>query len=225
MSKNYPQVKKPESFAKRQQDDVLRLLNKVDDLMARSKGLMGWCFVKIDSLDILIKKIRTNLPNELEEARRVLDRSESILLDAEHKATDTVSAAEQRAADIIRYAEETAERMIEENSITLKAQQRAEIIVSDAEGHVRETVRNVNNYTLNVFESLEDSFAQFSDHVTGTKEAIVSNLREFEGNYLGTRQQASIEEGIYSSENDTNEENYDNYEEDFEDDDFEEEEE
>lgn len=200
MSKNYPQVKKPESFAKRQQSDVYKLLNNVEDLMAKSTNLFFGHLIKLDALDILIKKIRTNLPSELEEARRVLDRQESILLDAEHKAADMVAAAEQRAADVVRYAEEHAERMVEESAITLKAQQRAEIIVSDAEAHVRETVRNVNNYTLNVFESLEENFAQFSDHVTNTKDAIVSNLREFEGSYVGTREQSAIPEGTYEPE-------------------------
>lgn len=161
---------------------VLDLLDEIEEILETSSGfpLTGKVLVQSEEIMEIIKEIRVELPDEIQQAvwikgerQRILDEAK-----AEHEA-------------ILKEARIQSESLIENDDITIKAKMRADEIMRVAENHVRnlkistfdyidsilfnfqDKMEQMNAIYLNdMFHNLEKTFQGINDTITANRNEI-----------------------------------------------------
>ena len=119
--------------------------------------------VDIDKLQDIIDEVRLNLPDEIRQAKAIVnDRA------------DIVASAKSEAENIVRRAEERARILLGEQEITKAAQHRASEIISAAQLQAREMRTTVTDYCENMLRITEEHMAKNMAEV----KTVRANLRQ-----------------------------------------------
>jgi vacuolar-type H+-ATPase subunit H len=126
---------------------VLELLDEIEDIIETSSGfpLTGKVLVDAEEILEIIREIRIELPDEIQQAQWIKDERQRILDEAKH---------EYEA--VLKEARVQAEALIENDDITVKAKARAEEIMGLAE-------KNVKNLKMSTFDYIDSILYNFQD--------------------------------------------------------------
>ena len=130
---------------------VDELLNILFDLIDEAKNAplsSEKCIIERDRALDLIEDIRAQLPVELEEARKVLDKRNAFL-----------DAAKREADQIRKRAESEAVQRVNEAQVLNQARQRVNEILSQAEQKGKELRRSANEYCEDLLRRTEEALA------------------------------------------------------------------
>jgi hypothetical protein len=148
--------------------DILYLVDRLENLVSSSRRMPLLNQVLVKEADILniIDQMRTAIPEEIKQARRIIQDKERILAQAQADAKNIqgrvrgevekamrreglLNAAEERSQEIMRLATEQAQmimRRTEEHSEQLKI---------DADNYATETLRNLHEHLMSIETEIE----------------------------------------------------------------------
>ena len=143
--------------------DILYLVDRLENLIANSRRmpLVNQIIMKEGDILNIVDQMRTSVPDEIKQARRVIQEKERILAQAQADATTLLTrareeteramnregllrTAEARSQELMRQAEEQAQNVVrqaEEHSTQLKV---------DADNYVTETLRNLKDHLSSI---------------------------------------------------------------------------
>jgi vacuolar-type H+-ATPase subunit H len=126
--------------------DVLVLLDKLDDLVQNAKPVPLTDQVRVDKEEIydIIDQMRSTIPEQITEARRIVKERQEMLAEAERETER-----------IVKEARERQERLISDDEIINQAEHAAEDIVEDARGREREIRLGAEDYADEILNTLE----------------------------------------------------------------------
>ncbi|MEA4987012.1 MAG: ATPase [Anaerovorax sp.] len=126
---------------------VLELLEEIEEIVDTSSGfpLTGKILVDAEEILEIVKEIRIELPDEIQQAQWIKDERQRIL-----------DEAKGEAENILKDAKLQAEALIENDDITMKAKVRADEIMS---------VENANaiNLKMSTFDYIDSILYNFQD--------------------------------------------------------------
>lgn len=139
---------------------IIDLIQDIEDILETSSGfpLTGKVMVDPDELRSILKEIKDELPEEIQQAQWIKNERQRILDDAK-KEYDS----------LIKVANEKADQLVEEHDITLRAKKRADEIM-------RVTEENVRNLKMNTFQYVDDVLYTFQEKITTMNEAYVQRM-------------------------------------------------
>lgn len=151
------------SRERRQLLDILYLVDRLENLIASSRRIPLVNQIMIKEVDILniVDQMRTSIPDEIKQARRIIQEKERILAQAQSDASTLLArareeterainregllrAVEERSKELVKNAEKQAQELIR------AAEERNEQIKIDADGYVSETLRNLREHLSNI---------------------------------------------------------------------------
>lgn len=154
-----------ESEAERQGVDknVFSALNRMEDQVSDAKKMPFSEQVLVDREEMLfmIRMIRENLPEELRQARWLLQQNRQL-----------IAEARKEAEQIMREAEQQMTRMIDEHEVTQQAQQEAKSILTAAGQRAKNIEHQVIDYAKNVLIDLEDQLTEMLVFIQRNKKEI-----------------------------------------------------
>ena len=126
--------------------EILTLLENIEDILEKSKGVPFSNKVLVDKEEILeiISELRLKLPEELKQAKWIKEERQRILVEAQKEADDIVKEAENRIIS-----------MIDEHEITKKAYEKKAEIIETANEMSREISKGTKDYADNVLNGIE----------------------------------------------------------------------
>lgn len=143
--------------------DILYLVDRLENLIAGSRRmpLVNQIILKEGDILNIVDQMRTTIPDEIKQARRVIQEKERILAQAQSEATTLLArareeteramnregllrAAEQRSQELVRQAEQQAHQKIQQ------ADAHAEQMKNDADNYVAETLRNIRDHLASI---------------------------------------------------------------------------
>jgi cell division septum initiation protein DivIVA len=143
--------------------DILYLVDRLENLIAGSRKmpLVNQILIKEGDILNIVDQMRTSIPDEIKQARRIIQEKERILAQAQADATTLLTrareeteramnregllqAAEARSHELVRQAEEQAHTVIE------KAEEHSELLKSDADNYVAETLSNLKDHLASI---------------------------------------------------------------------------
>lgn len=109
--------------------DVLNLIDEIEDIIEAGSNVPFSGRVMVDKVEILeiIKDIRIRLPDEIKQASWIKEERQRILAEAQKDADKMIQDAELRI-----------EELVDKEEITKKAQDRADIIITNAKNNATE---------------------------------------------------------------------------------------
>ena len=146
---------------------IYSLLDELDDILEESKAVpfSNKVTVSKEQISELLEEIRLNLPSVIKQSQRIADNVEKI-----------VGEAKQKGEDIVKEAEETAERMASEHEITRRAKEQAEIILEDAKATARELRISAVEYADGILsdaeQTIRDSLEVYVKQASGVEDFL-----------------------------------------------------
>lgn len=162
---------------------ILDLLAEIEEIIDSASGfpLTGKIMIDADELREIVKEIRAELPGEIEQAQYIKQQQGQILTDAKDEYES-----------VIRDARRQAEVLIDTNDITIKAKQRAEQIIADAEDKSKQLKLGTYEYMDSILFDFQnkmdqinaqyfvDMFNNLDNTFNGINETLAANRNEIQ---------------------------------------------
>lgn len=162
MSQEQIIVRRPSFLnAANSQDDVLRLLDKLEELADSTQSFLGRAWgLNLEEFHMLTNKIRASLPDDVRRASRVASDSDKIVTAAKEEAIGILEQAGAEAERVVQEARQMAAKLIDTSEISKMAKAQAQEILSNAEASAREVRRGADEYAREVLAAIENHLAK-----------------------------------------------------------------
>lgn len=133
---------------------VLELLDEIEEIVDTSSGfpLTGKILVDAEEILEIVKEIRAELPDEIQQAQWIKDERQRILTEAK-----------QEYETVLKDAKAQAEALIENDDITVQAKIRADEIMRIAESNVRSLKMSTFDYIDSILYNFQDKVDRMND--------------------------------------------------------------
>lgn len=145
-------------------DDILDMMDDLLDKAATVPFSVKKSIVDCDKVRDCINDIRLNLPQEIKQAKLIVQDRQSIIADAN-----------KEAELIIRRAEERAKIIVSNDEITKAAKQRATEMMTQAQSKAKEIRSATNEYIEDILSKTEECLQSNLSEVRKTKQAARSS--------------------------------------------------
>lgn len=143
--------------------DILYLVDRLENLIAGSRRmpLVNQIIVKESEILSIIEQMRTTIPDEVKQSRRVIQEKERILAQAQADATALLARAREegeRAVNregLLKVADERSQQLLQKteeqvHQMIRRAEEHSEHLKVDADAYVVETLRNLREHLTSV---------------------------------------------------------------------------
>ena len=131
--------------------DLQYLIDRLETMVTNAKRMpiTGKLLMDEQELADLIDQMRTVIPEEIKQARKILRERDSILAEAQHQADE-----------VLRTAHEQAEMLLDEKGLLAEAQARANEYMEQVEREAQERIQGADDYARQVLTQLRDQLAR-----------------------------------------------------------------
>ncbi|MDI9460680.1 MAG: hypothetical protein ACOX3P_04335 [Saccharofermentanales bacterium] len=145
------------------EQSIDNLLDRMEATLSHAKmmPLSDKCLVEKEEMLFLVRMVREGLPDELRQARWLLDQNRQL-----------IAEARKEADSIMRDAQAQMARMIDEHEITIKAREEATDLIEDATRQSTDIRNSAIKYTHDILTDLEDQLAEILTFVTRNKKEL-----------------------------------------------------
>ena len=150
--------------------NVNELLDTIEDTLEESTSMPlsgGKRLVDVEKVRDYLDDIRANLPGELRQAQQIVNDRAQIV--------DTANA---QAQAIVKKAEERARILVSDAEIVKAAQQRASEITSAAQTEARTLRQTVTDYCENMLRTTEDTMVENAAQVKNIRNSLRQNAKK-----------------------------------------------
>jgi len=143
--------------------DILMLVDRLEAVINSGSRIALTNRVMIDereALDVL-DLMRTTVPEEIKQARRVNQEREKIVAQSQTEANRLVSQAQERV-----------ERMLSEESVRLQAEDQARDILGQARQEAEEVRRGADEYALDMLDRVDGELHRVQSSVRNAIDAL-----------------------------------------------------
>lgn len=139
-------------------------LDSLDELLEKAWSLPlsgGRCVVDADRVLALIDELRNNMPEEIKQARIIVEDRLSI-----------INNAKKESEQIIRRAEEKARGLVKQEAVLKQAQAQANEVLINASTRAKEMRQAANDYADSVLKDAEEVVAAALGDIKGTRQKL-----------------------------------------------------
>ncbi|MDO5331875.1 MAG: hypothetical protein Q4E99_04275, partial [Bacillota bacterium] len=168
---------------------VLELLDELDEIIevASSVPVVRKVMVDPNEIQEIIKEIRLELPDEIQQAQWI-----------KNERTRILNEAKAEYETILNDAQSKAERLVEADEITIKAKQRADEILRVARENSSVMKMSILDYTDSMLYNLQEKVDQmYSTYFTDMYEDLQATFEKINTNITSSRNE--VKEQIYKS--------------------------
>ncbi|HHY53192.1 MAG TPA: ATP synthase F0 subunit B [Clostridiales bacterium] len=149
---------------------IEEVLDMLDELLDKSWSLPlsgGRCVVDAEKVRDYIDDIRINLPNEIKQAKAIVNDRNEIL-----------EAAHREAESIIRKAEERARALIAQEEIIKISQSKANEILAQTQMQSREIRQAAQTFSDDILRVTEEAITNALNEIKQTRQALRSKIKK-----------------------------------------------
>ena len=144
-------------------EDVVELLDELGDVIDNARPVPLSDRVRVDkqALFDILDQLRATIPGQIEQARRIVEEREGMLIEVEREAERVLTAARERQG-----------RLISDDQITKQAEIAADEIIAAARDREREIRLGAEEYVDEVLNALEVNLSKLIEAVQRARERL-----------------------------------------------------
>jgi vacuolar-type H+-ATPase subunit H len=126
--------------------DIIELIDRLEEIATNSSRVPWGGKLMIDEEELLevVDQLRMAMPQEIKQARRIVQDRQKIITEAQAEADKILSVAKERA-----------EYLMNEQGLVNEAKARSEEILRQTREHTRQSMSEVDNYAHQMLTQLE----------------------------------------------------------------------
>jgi len=144
--------------------NIDELLDQIDDMLDKAWNLPlsgGRCFLDAERVREVIDDIRLNMPQEIKQAKMIVqDRAEII------------QGAKKESEEIVRSAEERVKAMVAQEEIVRQAQTKANEMMQQCQTQTREMRKSATEFAENMLRKTEESLVSAVGEIKATRQNL-----------------------------------------------------
>jgi cell division septum initiation protein DivIVA len=171
--------------------DILYLVDRLENLIASSRRmpLVNQIIIKESDILNIIDQMRTSIPDEIKQARRIIQEKERIFAQAQAEASSIVirareeaertlnregltKLADERSRDILYQAQEQAEKL------RYQTEEQVDQMKADADSYATETLRNLREHLVTVEEEISRTVLSIEKGLESLEGSLVEQAEE-----------------------------------------------
>jgi cell division septum initiation protein DivIVA len=143
--------------------DILQLIDRLEEIVASSSKMLwsGKLMIEEDELLEVIDQLRMAMPQEIKQARRIVQDRQKIITDAQAEADKILSVAKERA-----------EYLMNEQGLVNEAKARSEEILRQTREQSRQSMAEIDQYAAQVLTQLERVLEENLDQIKRARESV-----------------------------------------------------
>jgi hypothetical protein len=155
---------------------VIDLVDQLEELVGTGRRVPFTAGVVVNEDEVLelVDRIRLGLPDELMQARHLLEDQRRVLVETEQETERILSRGESEAGRIVGEAEARAAVMVGDHAIAEQAQEHAATVLAQAEERAAKTCSEADAYAREVMLRLEDQLMRAATTVRKGIDALPS---------------------------------------------------
>ncbi len=163
--------------------DILYLVDRLENLIAHSRKMPLVNQIIMKEADILniVDQLRTTIPDEIKQARRVIQDKERIL-----------AQAQAEASALLVRAREESEQAVNRQGLLKVAEARSQELVQRAEGEAEQLKNEADGYVIETLRALRD-------HLNSIETEIGRSVLSIEKGLASLQDEAQITHGDAAS--------------------------
>ena len=132
--------------------DILYLVDRLENLIATSRRMPLVSQIIIKESDILniVDQLRTTIPDEIKQARRIIQDKERILAQAQADANALLARAREESEQAVNREGLLKAAEARSQELVRRAEEEAEQLKNEADGYVVETLRALRDHLGNI---------------------------------------------------------------------------
>ncbi len=187
--------------------DILYLVDRLENLIASSRRMPLVNQIILKETDILpiIEQMRTTIPDEVKQARRIIQEKERILAQAQADASNLLARANEEGEQainregLLHAAEERSQKMLwqaqeQAHTIIRRAEEHSEHLKIDADSYVMETLRNLREHLTGVETEVSRTILSVERGLESMEQQSEKDARDDEDVDNGASEEVSAED-------------------------------
>ena len=169
---------------------VLELLDELDEIIELASSVPVVRKVMVDPNEVteIVKEIRLELPDEIQQAQWI-----------KNERTRILDAAKAEYDNIIKEAQEKAAALVEQDEITIRAKERADEILRVAKENCSVMKMSILDYTDGMLYNLQEKVDQmYATYFTDMYDDLQNTFEKINTNIANSRNE--VKEQIYKSQ-------------------------
>ncbi|MBO4862440.1 MAG: ATPase [Firmicutes bacterium] len=169
---------------------VLELLDELDEIIELASTVPVVKKVMVDPNEIteIVKEIRVELPDEIQQAQWIKNERTRILDDAKAEYDKIIAEAQEKAA-----------KLVEQDEITLRAKSRADEIMRVARENSQVMKMSILDYTDGMLYNLQEKVDQmYATYFTDMYDDLQNTFEKINSNIASSRNE--VKEQIYKAQ-------------------------
>ena len=145
-------------------ETVEQMLEKIETMVDEAPGLplsRGRCLIVGDDLRDIVDAIRGALPDEIRQAKAIVD-----------DRADIIDAAKEEAEAIIQKAEERSRALVSQEEVVKQAQQKSTELLNQSQQKSREMRRSATDFAEDLLKRTEESLSAQLQEVRQTRQSL-----------------------------------------------------
>ena len=132
--------------------DILYLVDRLENLIASSRRmpLMNQIIIKEPDILNIIDQLRTTIPDEIKQARRIIQDKERILAQAQAEANALLARARDESEQAVNREGLLKAAEARSQELVRRAEEEAEQLKNEADGYVIETLRALRDHLSSI---------------------------------------------------------------------------
>jgi len=143
--------------------DIQFLIDRLDSMMQQSRRsfIGGKVQVEEGEMQQIIDQMRASIPNEIKQARRVLQERENI-----------IKSAQDEAEQIVTFARQQAEYLTSEHGLLQEAKMRSEGVIREANDQKEMVINQARSFALEAIISVDNVLETLDNTVVSNKRNV-----------------------------------------------------
>jgi vacuolar-type H+-ATPase subunit H len=143
--------------------DILQLIDRLEEIVAHGSRVPWGGKILVDEEELLtvVDQLRMSMPQEIKQARRIVQDRQKIITDAQAEADKILSVAKERA-----------EYLMNEQGLVNESKARSEQILRQAKEQSRQSMSEVDNYAVQMLTQLERILEENLSQIQQAKEVM-----------------------------------------------------
>jgi len=143
------------------ENSVMELVDMLFQMVTEARGIplgVDKCIVERDRVLDILDEIKTQLPAEIEESKKLISAK-----------NEYITSAKREAESIRKVAEEHARQMVDDQEIIRMARAKAQEVMTAADQKSKELRKIANDYAEDALRRTEDAIATALDEVRDSR--------------------------------------------------------
>ena len=136
-------------------DDMLQKINDLISTGVKVPGFGNKVMLDKSRLDGFVKEISDLMPQDIQEAKEIINQKNSILAQANMESQRIIESANRESSDITNKSPEEFEQLVDDSSVIEEATKKSESIIQKSKNEAEDIVKRAEQKAENIIDSAD----------------------------------------------------------------------